>query len=73
MEPNSRDEFWPVKNERKLGVVPPRQAHKDLLHNPACSLTPISGLSVTQGELGCHALKAEARSSHDCGEQWTEE
>lgn len=43
------------------------------MHEPACSLIPVSRLNVTQGELGSHALKAEARSPDDCGEQMNHE
>lgn len=37
-----------------------------------CCVYPICGLNVdTQGELGNHALKAEAGSPDESGKQWT--
>lgn len=50
-----------------------RQAHRTFgLTLPSLS-TPWCGFRVdTQDELGSHALKVEARSSNDSGEQWGE-
>lgn len=63
---------WVPDSERwEEGSIACKAGPYDLMHEPACFLIPVSRLSVPQGELGSHALKAEARSPDDCGEQWT--
>lgn len=51
-------------------MLPERPASKTS-HVVLHFLIPAIELSVTQGELGTHALKAEARSPDDFGEQCT--